>query len=131
MTNERELRSWSFVSLLVGGVLIVVGGLMGATMMGSGWMPMAGMMGSAMGDAWLADMAWWMGGVGVASGAVVLLAASRVYRARDMASWGVVAIVAGAFSLFAMGGFVLGAFAAIAGGALALVGERRPLGGEA
>lgn len=125
MASNTEVRTWSFLSLLVGGILIVVGGLMGALTMGAfGWMgmmPTGGMMDTYMDDVWLTNMAWWIGGVGLLSGGVILVAASRIYRDRDVALWSIVAIAAGALSLFAMGGFVLGAVLAIAGGALALV----------
>lgn len=129
MSTNSELRTWSFLSLLVGGILILVGGLMGSLMMGAtGWMgmaPMNGVMDAYMDDAWLANMGWWMGGVSLVSGGVVLFAASRIYRERSVSLWSVLAIVAGALSLFAMGGFVLGAVAAIAGGALALIDDRQ------
>lgn len=48
-----------------------------------------------------------------------------MYYERDGALSGVVAIVAGALSLFAMGGFVIGAITSIAGGALALVDRQQ------
>lgn len=126
MTDRSEVRTWSFLALLVGGVLIVVGGAMGALMMGAwGWTgTMAGMMDAYGAPRWGAWMAWWMGGVGILTGGVVLAAAYHVHRARGVAPWGVAAIVAGALSLFARGGYVLGAVAAIAGGALALVDQQ-------
>lgn len=127
MSESTELRMWSFVSLLVGGILIVVGGLMGAVMMGAyGWSGMmGGMMGAYMSDAWVANMSWWMGGIGLVTGALVLVASGQVLRGREVALWGVVAIAAGALSLFAMGGYLLGAIGAIAGGALALVDQQQ------
>lgn len=123
--NERsDLRTWSFVSLLVGGVLIMTAGLMGSLMMSTwGWMggmPMSGVMDAYMGEAWSQRFAWWMGLVGLATGGLVLASAYHVRQARNVYAWCVVAIVAGAFSLFAMGGYVVGAVAAIAGGALGL-----------
>lgn len=56
----------------------------------------------------------------VATGAAVLLAAFRVRAGRDAAASGGIAIVAGALSLLAMGGFFVGALTAIAGGAVAI-----------
>lgn len=125
---DNDLRTWSFLSLLVGGILIAVGGLMGALMMGYGplgVMPMGAMMGGYVDEGWAAQMAWWMGLVGLATGAFVLLAAYNVRQGRSTAAWSVVAIVAGALSLFAMGGYVVGAVAAIAGGALGLLGTQK------
>lgn len=126
---ENELRTWSFLGLLIGGILILAGGLMGALMMGAyGWMgaaPMSSMMGSYASDAWVANVSLWMGGVGLLTGGLVLLAAHQVYRNRETRLWSVVAIVAGALSLFAMGGFVVGAVAAIAGGALGLLDQQQ------
>lgn len=129
MADRSELRTWSFLSLLVGGILIVVGGLLGPLMMGTvGWvgaMPMNGMMNAYAGDAWVASAAWWMGGVGIITGAFVLIAAYNVNRGRDRPLWSTIAIVAGALSLFAMGGYMLGAIAAITGGVLGLVDQQR------
>lgn len=133
MAERTELRTWSFLALLVGGILILVGGLMGSLMMGaSGWMGMMPMS-VYMDDPWISTMAWWMGLVGAIAGGLVLFAASEVRRDRNARAWGAVAIVAGALSLFAMGGFMVGAIAAITGGALALVDEQEKpsLGGGA
>lgn len=137
MADNTEFRAWCFLSLLVGGILIVVGGLMGTFRMGlygwSGMGAMSDMMGDYVGDGSLSIMTWWSGGVGVVTGAFVLFSAAQIYRERDVSLWAVVAIVAGALSLVAMGGFVIGAVAAIAGGALALVDRQRsvPRGGRA
>lgn len=126
MDNDTTLRTWSFVSLLVGSLLILVGSLAGALMMGvwGGWMPMAGMMGEYMsnyvGTGWATNMAWWMGAWGLLTGGLVLAAAVHVRAARETQTWAIIAIVAGVLSLFAMGGYVVGAIAAIVGGALAL-----------
>lgn len=129
MAERTEIRAWSFLSLLIGGILIVVGGLMGSLMMGTyGWRGMApfgSMMEPYVGDAWLVGMSWWMGGVGLVTGGFVLVAAYQVYRVRGIAFWSTIAIVAGALSLFAMGGYVLGAIAAIAGGALGLLDKEQ------
>lgn len=118
MSQSNDL---SFASLLAGGVLILVGGLGMGTMMnywGSGMM--GGMMGYAPSATWLAGMAWWMIGVSLVTGILVLLAAYNIRNGRDSTLWGTLAIVAGALSLLAMGGWILGAAASILGGALAL-----------
>lgn len=125
MSEAGQLRSWAFIGLLIGGILIIVGGLMGTAMMGAAWPmgmgAMSGMMGTYVSEGQLATMSWWMGAVGTVTGTFVLIAAYHVYRGRKSALWSVVAIVAGALSLFAMGGYVFGAVAAIAGGALGLL----------
>lgn len=133
MAETSDLHTSSFVALIVGGILILVGALMSVFMMGSWgawpWMSMSGMMGGYMtnygGDGWT-GMAWWMGAWGAITGSLVLLAATRIRAERDTLTWGIIAIVAGALSLFAMGGFVVGAIAAIVGGALALMQPRSP-----
>lgn len=64
---------------------------------------------------------WWMLGISLVSGALVLVASSRVrldFASRRQA--GILGIVGGALSLLAMGGWLIGAVAAIVGGALAL-----------
>lgn len=131
MSERSDLRTWSFLALLIGGVLILAGAFMGSSMMGSwGGMGMGmGSMGSMMNAyapaGWGSMMAWWMVLVGLVTGGLVLLAAYHVYREREVAIWSVVAIVAGALSLFAMGGWILGAVLAIVGGALALVDKQQ------
>lgn len=131
MAETNDLRTWSFVALLVGGTLILVGALMSLFMMGFWgawpWMSMSGMMGGYPtnygGGGWTA-MAWWMGAWGAITGSLVLIAAARMRADRDTLTWGIIAIVAGALSLLAMGGFIVGAIAAIVGGALALAQSR-------
>lgn len=126
MADDPRVSDAAFTSTLVGGVLILVGGL-GMTMMMaplSGGM-MGGMMGPYANDAaygWATGFwPWWMLGVGVVSGALVLYAATRMRTRPDEGTRaGILAIVGGALSLLAMGGFLLGAIAAIVGGALAL-----------
>jgi hypothetical protein len=129
MSERSDVRTWSFLCLLIGGILILVGGLMGAFMMGTwGWtgmMSMSGMMDAYTGTGWSTTMAWWMGIIGFASGSLVITSAYQVYRQQETVRWGVIAIVAGALSLFAMGGYVIGAIAAIAGGALALIDKQQ------
>lgn len=121
--DPEQSAQWSFVSLLVGGILILVGGL-GMTMMMGGfgfWMPMSSMMGAyGYTPAW-GSWSWWMLGISLVSGALVLVAASRVrLDAASRRQGGVLGIVGGALSLLAMGGWLIGAVAAIVGGALAL-----------
>lgn len=123
MADRTELRTWSFLALVVGGVLILVAGLMGMLMMGAwggmGMGSMSSMMNAYMPAGWAA-MTWWMGGIGLVTGGLVLVSAYHVYREREVGLWSVVAIVAGALSLLAMGGWIVGAASAITGGALAL-----------
>ena len=136
MADRTELRTWSFLALVVGGVLILLGALMGTLMMGAwGGMRMGSM--SSMMNAYIptgwAVMTWWMTSIGLVTGGLVLLSAYRVYREREVGLWSVVAIVAGALSLFAMGGWIVGAASAIAGGALALAdqSQKNPRAGGA
>lgn len=130
MREPDQIRSWAFVSLLAGGVLIALSGLLGAFMVGStGWfgaMPMVGMMGDYGPSAWGQGAAWWMSGVGLVAGGLVLAASYHVRHMRNSASWSIVAIVAGAASLLGMGGYVVGALAAIVGGVLGLIEMRDP-----
>lgn len=111
--SDSDLRTWAVALATIGGVLIVLGGL--------AMLLMAPMMGMMMGTTFsllpmLLVSAW-----GLATGGVVLLAAYR-FRAEphEMRSWSITALVAGALSLFAMGGFILGAALAITGGILGL-----------
>ncbi len=122
--TENRLE-WAFILSLVGGILIVTGGLMmlfgwpfgmmGHMMMGYGAYPPASTYGYALG------FAAWSG----AAGAVILVGAARM-RTRPASAfpWGVAIIVAGAMSLLGMGGFGIGAVAAIAGGVLAITAAR-------
>ncbi|MFA5860058.1 MAG: hypothetical protein WDA16_00035 [Candidatus Thermoplasmatota archaeon] len=126
MTTTKN-QDLSFVLLLVGGLLILVGGLAGVLMMTTFWPSMSGMMGGMMGGAWNAGwttgMVWWMGGISLVTGAFVLLAAYHVRLGRETRLWSMIGIAAGAVSLLAMGGYIVGAIAAIVGGAFALTGE--------
>lgn len=135
LDDPSSTSNWAYASLLAGGILIVVGGFVGAWMMG----PFAGMMGyGMMGDhapymgwSWSAGAAWWMGVLGFVTGGIVLYAAYRLrHDASDRTTAGTLGIVGGALSLLAMGGWIVGAALAILGGALALGGpstsERHP-----
>lgn len=126
-----RLADWAFTAGVVGGALIVVGALVGPAMMvlmmggGSFPQPMMRGMGGATGD-WIPSAALAMGAWGLIMGGLVLVAALRVRARPDEAlPWGVIMIVAGSLSLLAMGGFLVGAVAAVAGGALA-VAARAP-----
>lgn len=125
MTNA-DLRNYSYASLLAGGLIVLVVSLADALMMGfwGGSMP-SGMMGwmndSATG--WFATMAWWMGGIGVVTGGIVLYAAYRVRSDADPTTAGTLGIVGGALSLLAMGGWIVGAALSILGGALAIASK--------
>ncbi|MHB8585263.1 MAG: hypothetical protein ACYDDF_05430 [Thermoplasmatota archaeon] len=111
------------MTLLVGGVVILIGGLSMAVLMGGldglGALPY-GMMGY--GFAWAPWMSWWVGGVSILAGATVLAAAAGV-RSSPLPSpaWGIVAIIAGTISFLGMGGYMFGGGLAIIGGALALL----------
>lgn len=122
MANQRPYSEASFVILLVSGILILVGSL-GMGMLGwGGWMGGMGGMMQGYDIAWMTSMGWWMALVGLATGTLVLIAAVRLRQPNaDATTWGATAIAAGAVSLLAMGGFLLGAIGAIIGGALALV----------
>lgn len=130
MSNEGT-ANWAYASMLAGGLLILVGGLAGASMMmltndimATGWM-MDGYA-PAMDSGWITSMAWWLATVGVLTGGVVLYAAYRFRRGgSDPTSAGTIAIVAGALSLFSMGGWIIGAVLAVVGGALAIGGSSR------
>lgn len=124
MNEQSSPATWAYPSLLVGGILIIIGGLAGPLMMGGFGMMGYGMMGnyaSYMTTNWFAGMAWWMGIIGLVTGGIVLYAAYRVRNdPSDRTLVGPLAIVGGALSLLAMGGWILGAVLAILGGALAL-----------
>lgn len=122
LNENRNLSTVAYGLLLAGGVLILAGGLVGGLAMGPGgaWQGgMGGMMAPYSQDG-SAIMGGWVLVASVATGAAVLFAAFRVRAGRDVATFGVVAIVAGALSLLAMGGFFVGALTAIAGGAVAI-----------
>lgn len=125
MAVSQDMRVGASVCALVGGVLIIAGSLMGVVMMSSfgiyggmgGWM-MGGYAPTS-----LLGAGVWMGAWGLATGAVVVVGALRLRDpATPVTGWGVAVVSAGALSLLAMGGFVIGAVLAILGGALALTG---------
>lgn len=116
MTDRTTMLQWANVAGLVGGILILLGGALMA-LMAPLWGGTSWMMGGAApwwNSAWLVPLGVW----GLVTGAVTLLAAMRVEREPRLA--GMAMIAAGALSLPAMGGFMLGALAAILGGAFAL-----------
>jgi len=125
MNDSPSTTSWTYASLLAGGILIMVGGLAGPFMMGGfGGMMGYGMMGNYASYAstnWFAGFAWWMAIIGIVTGGIVLFAAYRFRQdPNDRTLVGTLAIIGGALSLLAMGGWILGAVLAILGGALAL-----------
>lgn len=121
------MRRWAFACLLAGGLLIVVGGVGAALMAATFGDAMDGMMQGWVAPGWFAGMAWWLGLVGLATGATVLFAAYRLWRRPDdAATVGLLGIAGGALSLLAMGGWIVGAVLAILGGAMALAGEKPP-----
>lgn len=127
--TSDSTTTWAYASLLAGGILIVVGALAGALMMGTvGGMLGFGMMGnygSFMTNNGFVGAAWWVGLIGLVTGAIVLYAAFRLRQEpNDRTTVGTLAIVGGVLSLLALGGWVLGAALAILGGALALGGPR-------
>ena len=124
MPDDRT-STWAYACLLTGGLLIVAVGLMAALSMAAfGGMMGFGMMGGYapwVSPSWFAGMAWWMGAIGLATGGLVLFAAYLLRRDEESASMaGTLAIVGGALSLLAMGGWILGAFLSVLGGVLAL-----------
>lgn len=120
----ENTNDWAFAAMLTGGILILVGGLTmgmmtGVGLFGGGFMGMGSMM-SGYGYDW-AWMGWWMGGISVVTGGAVLVAAGRLrLGAAERSRAGMIAIVAGALSLLAMGGWIFGAALAVLGGVLAL-----------
>ena len=126
MIVRTKIQNWGLLSLITGGILILAGSLVGSLLMGlaSGGndLRMSGMVHANLNDGWRLMMPFWMVIVGIFAGRIVLLAAFHVHTKRQTASWSIAAIVVGALSLLIVGGYVIGAVAAIAGGALALVG---------
>lgn len=121
MMERSKIQAWSKVALIAGGVLILVGTLVGALVMsGAVHAASAGFVHAYFGDT-TAMMAFWMVVTGLIAGRLVLLSAFHVHTKRQVAPWGAAAIVVGILSLVAVGGFVIGALAAVAGGTLALV----------
>lgn len=120
MERETDLLVWSFVGLLTGGILILVGGVAGVGMMGFGGYGMGMGHMTWTGTPAPVSWGWWMGIWGFLTGATAIVAAVNVRARRNVATWGTVGIVTGALSLLAMGGFFVGALATITGGALAL-----------
>lgn len=121
--DTQQSTQWSLVLLLVGGILILVGGFAMTLMMGGFgfWMPMSSMMAPFGYTPTRGSWTWWMLGISLVSGALVLVAASRL-RISDASrrQAGILGIIGGALGLLAMGGWLIGAVAAIVGGALAL-----------
>lgn len=125
MIDRSRIQRWSKLCLVVGGVLILVGGLAGALVVNDATHDAAtGILHTAAldGRAWM--MPFWMVVVGVFASRLVLLSAFHVHAKRQVALWGGAAIAVGLLSLLVVGGFVVGALAAIGGGALALVAGR-------
>lgn len=117
------LQYWSFVTALIGGILILVGGVFMALMMAMMGSTMWWMMGSPPAPGpwgWTGMMAFlllWS----VITGVLVLVGAVQVRSAKSPLAWGVALVVLGALSLPAMGGFFVGAIAAIASGVMAII----------
>lgn len=82
MAERREFETLSFLGLVIGGILILVGGLMGALYMNAwGWggMMSNGMMGTPAASGAQGATNWWFGGLGLLTGVVILIASSRIY----------------------------------------------------
>lgn len=128
--NDKDFRNYGYACLLAGGLVIIVGSLLGAAMLGVWDDAVPAMMGDEMMGLWtpaqMADvigegvlvMAWWMGGFGLLSGSLVLFAAYLARTEGDATTAGTLGIVGGALSILAMGGWMIGALLAIVGGAL-------------
>ena len=118
--SSAEMRAWAFVASLVGGVLVAAGGLVMGFMM----LMMGGMMGmTMMGGAPMlsAAMPLW----GLVTGLVMVIGAFRVRASeRDAMPWGVAILVASALSLLAVGGFLIGAVLGVVGGGVAVASAR-------
>lgn len=74
----------------------------------------------ASGSGWGTRMGGWSGLLSLLAASLVFTAAFRIRAGSEERAWGVVAIVAGALSIFAMGGYVVGTLASVVGGVLAL-----------
>lgn len=124
MTIESAPKNYvAFPLSLAGGILILLGGGVGITMMS---LPsiccqgFAGMMQGMMGGMWFGIMMWAFV-LGFASGIMVLLGAIMLYvRPDKRKTWGTIVILFSAVSFLGMGGFFIGAILGIIGGALAL-----------
>ncbi len=118
----------AFVLSLVGGVLILVVGLLGLTVLGWpmwGWWGM-GMMGRGMMWGWMPGFLLAFSAVGLVSVAAVVTAAYMLYNKPSQAqTWGTIILVFAVVSILSAGGFIVGALLAILGGLLALTWRRQ------
>lgn len=122
VTDRSDLLQWAYLSGLLAGVLVLAGSLaMG--MMSAAWtMGQGFMMGYGpgwWGAQWLLPMTIW----GAIVGGAILYAASKLAAAPRPA--GIALVALGILSFPAMGGFMIGALAAIVAGVLALGAETR------
>ncbi|MEM3638337.1 MAG: DUF6114 domain-containing protein [Conexivisphaerales archaeon] len=129
MTASEEKPTAAFILLLLSGVFIMLGSailafFMYPFMMGNyyyyGWM--GGMMGRWYGYPNVVPAVfYWVSISGLVLGLIVLVAALMVNANPSRSTqWGIIALVASALSLLAMGGFFIGAILGIIGAALAI-----------
>lgn len=121
LASRNEFLRWAFIASLVGGVLILAGGALMALIILMGVM-MGGAMGMMLGQGMFLMMAVGMGLWGLLTGGLVIAGALALRkRPANPTPWGITILAAGSLSLLTMGGFLIGAVAAIVGGVLALV----------
>ncbi len=123
---SEEKPTTAFILSLIAGVLIVLGGAMGSIFMGimggmyGGWRGMMGGYGMMGGPGWGFGMGF--GVLGLIMGIVVIFGAIMlVSRPQEHKTWGIVILVFSILSVIGgMGGFGIGMFLGIIGGALAI-----------
>lgn len=123
--NRPLLLHWSFVTGLIGGILIVLGTvfmvLMMAMMGGMMGMMMPMMQGSMQGmSGWFVGMGVWMLLWAAILGTVAMVGALRIRTTPAPLGWGIALVVAGVLSFPVMGGFLVGGLATMASGVLAI-----------
>jgi len=126
MTNQQRPNT-AYIISLIGGILILVGSMVMALMIGSGywWMGMNGSHYSMMG-AFSVDsgMMYLLSAFGVACGIVVVIGSLMLNRRpQEATTWGSIILVFSLLSLVDMGGFIIGALLGIIGGVIALTWE--------
>jgi hypothetical protein len=131
--DRVDSGKWSFFGGLAGGVMILIAAFVTALFLTAmatfaGGIPTWDWFGDDAGDR--ADNGWpevpiFIGVWGLVTGGAVILAAMATKERPDASAMpGLVMIVAGLASFFAMGGFIVGGLLAIAAGVLAMAGSR-------
>lgn len=125
-SDRADLRQWAFLAGLAGGVLILVGAFALALFLTS-----MQLLGAGDADIWYLDddnfpgiplaVALW----GLLSGGLVLMGALRLKEMDEISAMpGVIMLVGGLLSFFALGGFLVGGLASIVAGVLAIAAAR-------